>query len=122
MPCQVGQRNWTFTDSSVCYVTPNLRLRQCVCPLTTCTPTTEGYGCHLTSSAMILSSVLVIVWIMAACAYVYVLNYVGELELEARTEKVVSLSRNYYYHKLFGSDSTIVPSSVYVPDGKLRSE
>ncbi|CBZ23766.1 conserved hypothetical protein [Leishmania mexicana MHOM/GT/2001/U1103] len=122
MSCQVGQNNWIFTDSPVCYVTPNLRLHQCTCPLTTCTPTAAGYGCHMTSSVMILSGVLVAVWIMAACAYVYVLNFVGELELEARTEKVVSLSRNYYYHKLFGTGSPMLPSSVYVPDRKLHSE
>ncbi|CAJ1031178.1 hypothetical protein Q4I30_005768 [Leishmania utingensis] len=122
MSCRVGQSDWIFTDSPACYVTPNLRLRQCICPLTTCTPTATGYACYLTSSVMILSGLLVVVWIMAACAYVYVSNYVGELELEARAEKVVSLSRNYYYHKLFGTCSPMFSPSVYVPDKRLHSE
>ncbi|CAJ1029996.1 hypothetical protein, conserved [Leishmania lindenbergi] len=122
MSCRVGQSDWIFTDSPACYVTPNLRLRQCICPLTTCTPTATGYACYLTSSVMILSGLLVVVWIMAACAYVYVSNCVGELELEARAEKVVSLSRNYYYHKLFGTGSPMFSPSVYVPDKRLHSE
>ncbi|KAG5474207.1 hypothetical protein CUR178_04320 [Leishmania enriettii] len=120
MSCHVGQNHWIFTDSPACYVTPSLRLRQCICPLTTCTPTETGYTCYLTSSVMVLSGLLAVIWVMAACAYVYVANYVGELELEARAEKVVSLSRNYYYHKLFGTGNPMLPSNVYVPDKKLH--
>ncbi|KAK7200232.1 hypothetical protein NESM_000074700 [Novymonas esmeraldas] len=122
MSCRAGQNNWIFTDSPACYVTPNLRLRQCICPLTTCTPTGTGYTCQLTSSVMILSGLLVVVWIMAACAYVYVSNFIGDLELEARTERVVSLSRNYYYHKLFGTGSPMSPTTVYVPGSKPHAE
>lgn len=118
MSCKAGQTNWIFTDSSACYVTSNLRLRQCICPLSTCAATATGYTCQLTSSVMILSGLLLAVWVMAACAYVYVSNFIGELELEARAEKEVSLSRNYYYHKLFGTDTPTSPGGVYVPDAK----
>ncbi|KPA80691.1 hypothetical protein ABB37_04866 [Leptomonas pyrrhocoris] len=118
MSCQVGQHNWIFTDSAACNVGPDLRLRQCICPLTTCTPTTTGYACQLTTSMMVLGLLLFAVWIVAAFAYVYVSNYIGELELESRVEKVVSLSRDYYYNKLFGTGSAASPSSVYVPTDK----
>ncbi|KAG5499415.1 hypothetical protein JKF63_07978 [Porcisia hertigi] len=122
MSCQAGQKDWIFTDSPACYVTSNLRLRQCICPLATCTPTTMGYTCQMTTSVMILSGVLVVVWIMAACAYVYVSNYIGDLVLESRAEKVASLSRNYYYHKLFGNDGPMLQSSPYQLRNALHSE
>lgn len=70
----------------------------------------------------VLCGLLVIVWIIAACAYVYVSNFIGELELEARAEKVVTLSRDYYYNKLFGMGSPASPSSVYVPGEKQHAE
>lgn len=122
MSCRVGQQNWIFTDSAACNLGPDMQLRQCICPLTTCKATTAGYACQLTTSMMVLSGLLIAVWIMAACAYVYVSNFIGELELEARAEKVVSLSRDYYYHKLFGTSSPASPSSVYVPADKSKAE
>ncbi|KPI87715.1 hypothetical protein ABL78_3188 [Leptomonas seymouri] len=115
MKCQVGQQNWIFTDSTVCNVGPDLKFRQCICPLTTCTVTTAGYACQLTTSMMVLSGLLITVWIVAACAYLRVTNFIGEMELEARAEKMVSLSRDYYYNKLFGTSRPASPASVYVP-------
>jgi hypothetical protein len=122
MSCQAGQQNWIFTDAAACNVGPDMQLRQCICPLTTCRATTAGYACQLTTSMMVLFVLLIAVWIIAACAYVYVSNFIGELELEARVEKVVSLSRDYYYNKLFGTGSSASLSSVYVPADKAKAQ
>ncbi|KAL7706741.1 hypothetical protein N2W54_002393 [Lotmaria passim] len=120
MSCQVGQSNWIFTDSAACSIGPDMQLRQCICPLTTCKATTAGYACQLTTSMMVLCGLLIAVWIIAACAYIYVSNFIGELELESRVEKEVSLSRDYYYNKLFGSGSPSSPASVFVPAEKSK--
>lgn len=122
MKCQVGQQHWMFTDSAACSVGPDMRLRQCICPLTTCGATAGGYNCVLTTSMKVLCGLLITVWMIAACAYVYVSNFINELEMEARAEKVVSLSRDYYYNKLFGMGSPVSPSNVYVPAEKPHAE
>lgn len=112
--CEVGRGNWLFTDSTACYATADLRLRQCLCPFATCTPTTNGYGCRVTPTVSILVGFLVVVWLLAGAAYLYVTNYIGSLELEARTKRDSLQGMQYYYVKLFGQDRLASPHEVNV--------
>lgn len=120
MSCSAGHGSSFFTDAPACYAGPDLRLRQCICPITTCTATAYGYSCQLTSEVIALCGLLLAIWIIASCAYVYVSNYIGVLELESRNLREVSLSRNYYYNKLFGrgSDQNSPTTSVGITEEK----
>ncbi|EPY31833.1 hypothetical protein STCU_01711 [Strigomonas culicis] len=109
--CEAGHGNWVFTDADACYAASNLRLVKCSCPFTTCSEASSGYRCTLTSSIMILSGFLVVVWLLAVSTYFYLSNLIKNLEHEARVKARSEGGRNYYYEKLFGSGS---PSSSQI--------
>lgn len=104
--CSIGRPNTFFTDSQACYMGSDSRLHQCICPLTTCTQTAVGYGCTMTPSMMVLCGFMVLVWIAAAAAYLYVSDVLFKIELESKNEMTGMLSRNYYYERLFGNPTS----------------
>lgn len=112
--CEVGRESWLFTDSAACYIAADLRLRQCICPFATCTATTSGYGCRITPSVSVIVGFFVAVWLLAGAAYLYMANYIGSLELEARAERENLQGIQYYYNKLFGTGSPTSPHEVSV--------
>lgn len=111
--CEVGRTDLIFTDSSACFMASDMRLRQCICPFATCTATTKGYGCRITTTVSVLAGFLITVWLLAGAAYLYLSNYIGALELEARAERHSRQGAKYYYSKLFGTSrgSPVSPSA-----------
>lgn len=103
--CEAGHPQWLFTDSEACYVGHDMRLRQCICPLTTCSLTDGIYGCHLTSSMMVITFFLFFIWIAAVCAYAYIGQSIASLTNSSTHPKEPTLTEHYYYHRLFGDPS-----------------
>eukprot|EP00796_Vickermania_ingenoplastis_P002347 gene2347-1476_t len=120
--CRTGHQDWLFTDAEACFVGPDLRLRQCLCPLTSCSATRGIYNCHLTTSVMALSTFVVLVLLLAACAYFYVSHHLSVLDTEEhlRKTKMPALAHNFFYNRLFG-DETEDRTEILLSPAEVRS-
>lgn len=101
--CNSGRNRWLFSDNHACFVGEDLRFRQCICPLTTCSERNGQFGCHLSFSFVLFSLFLATVWAAAAAAYTYIVHSRANLDIEAKS-KEPTISHNDFYHRLFGED------------------
>lgn len=82
----------------------DLRLRQCICPLTTCAASQGIYSCHLTPFVILLSAFFLLLWVLAAGAYVYISHSIANIDTEVKS-KEPALARNFFFNRLFGDGS-----------------
>ncbi|KEG14074.1 hypothetical protein DQ04_00641180 [Trypanosoma grayi] len=103
--CRAGHSRWLFTDSESCFVGEDTRLYRCVCPIATCSVTPTGHACRLTSSFLVFCGFLLLVWLLAVGAYVYMSGLIWEHQKTVKPERSYPIGGGYYYEKLFGSDN-----------------
>ncbi|KAG8347623.1 hypothetical protein TRVL_01543 [Trypanosoma vivax] len=112
--CQTGSQGIFFTDADSCFIGDDMSLYRCMCPIATCTSTPTGNACRFTSGFLVFCGLLLLIWIMAAGAYFYVVGIATDRQRQQFPEKYNALPGGYYREKLFG-----VPGSSNVGSTEL---
>ncbi|PWU95179.1 hypothetical protein TcG_00833 [Trypanosoma cruzi] len=102
--CQVGTKDWVFTDSQSCFLDRDLRLQKCVCPISTCDVTPLGNACRFTSFFLVFCGFLFAIWLLGVAAYVYVSGLIWERHKPLLPERTHFMRGGYYFEKMFGGD------------------